>query len=127
MYKIFHNIDGEKITVLKSDTELIDFVRKIVIENEDFDFSIIGISDAKEYIEEYCEGLTLVNVGEVTNFLETYGTEVENDEDSDYVELMMDNHKCVQWDDKQFYIPEDITFSEQEEQIYNMLVDACHV
>jgi hypothetical protein len=60
MYKIFHNIDGEKTTTLNSDAEFIDFVRKIVIENEDYDFSIIGVSDAKEYLESYCPNLTLL-------------------------------------------------------------------
>lgn len=60
MYKIFHNIDGEKTTTLNSDSEFIDFMKSIAIENEDFDFSIIGISDAKEYLEDYCENLTLL-------------------------------------------------------------------
>ena len=60
MYKIFHNIDGERTTTLNSDVEFIEFMKKIAIENEDFDFSIIGISDAKEYLEDYCENLTLL-------------------------------------------------------------------
>ena len=51
MYKIFHNIDGEKTTTLNSDAELIDFMCKIAIENEDYQFSIIGVSDALEYLE----------------------------------------------------------------------------
>ena len=38
----------------------IDFMKKIAIENEDFDFSILGISDSKEYLEDYCDNL--VNV-----------------------------------------------------------------
>jgi len=61
MYKIFHNVDGEKTTTLNSDAEFIHFMRNIAVENEDFDFSIIGISDAKEYLEDYCGGLTIID------------------------------------------------------------------
>lgn len=61
MYKIFHTTDSEKITVCNTDNELIDFTNSIRIENEDFDFSILGVSDAIEYIEEYCSNLDLVN------------------------------------------------------------------
>ena len=60
MYKILHNIDAEKVTTLNSDAEFIYFVRQIAIENEDFDFSIIGLSDAKEYLEDYCDNLDLL-------------------------------------------------------------------
>ena len=61
MYKIFHNIDGEKTTVLNSDSEFIDFMKRIAIENEDFDFSILGVSDATEYLQEFCHNLTLLD------------------------------------------------------------------
>ena len=61
MYKIYHNIDGEKITVLNSDLEFIEFMRKIAIENLDFDFSILGVSDAMEYLDDYCENLDLIS------------------------------------------------------------------
>jgi len=60
MYKIFHNIDAEKVTICNSDSEFIDFVNSIRIENEDFNFSILGTSDAKEYLEDYCPNLTII-------------------------------------------------------------------
>lgn len=61
MYKIFHNIDGEKTTTLNSDREFISFMQKIVVENGDSEtISIIGISDAIEYLEDYCPNLTLL-------------------------------------------------------------------
>ncbi len=61
MYKILHNVDAEKTTTLKTDRELIDFMSKIAIENEDYNFSIIGVSDALEYLEDYCSNLTLLD------------------------------------------------------------------
>ena len=60
MYKIFHKTDSEKTTVCNSDKEFIDFVNLIRIENEDFDFSILGVSDAMEYLEDYCDNLDLL-------------------------------------------------------------------
>ena len=60
MYSLINNLDNKVIANLKNDSELIDKVSKIVIENEDFDFSVLGISDAKEYIEDYCDNLDLL-------------------------------------------------------------------
>jgi hypothetical protein len=50
MYSLVNNLDNKVIANLKNDSELIDKVSKIVIENEDYNFSVLGISDAKEYI-----------------------------------------------------------------------------
>ena len=58
--KIYNNVDNKVIFESDSEIELIDFVNKIRIENEDFDFSIIGMSDAVEYLEDYCDNLDLI-------------------------------------------------------------------
>lgn len=68
MYRILHNIDNEKITTLNSDKEFIEFVELIVKENGDTNFSIIGVSDAKEYLEDYCPNLTLLDDDEIIYF-----------------------------------------------------------
>ena len=41
---------------------------------------------------------------EIENFLSEFGTEVEEDEDSSYVELMMDNHICIDFEGTQYYV-----------------------
>ena len=56
MYRIYNNIE-DKIIFEGQPSEFVNFVGKIVIENGDFDMSILGISDAEEYIEDYCEDL----------------------------------------------------------------------
>ncbi len=127
MYSLVNNLDNKVIANLNSDAELIDKVSKIVIENEDFDFSILGISDAKEYIEDYCDNLDLVVDSEVEQFLEDHGIEVEKNEPISYVELMMDNHKCTEWKGKQYYISDSLDLSEDEEKIYDVLAYALHV
>ena len=127
MYSIVNNIESKIINLSSDDTELINFVNKIRIENEDFDFSVLGISDAKEYIEDYCSNLDLVIDSEVEQFLDTHGIEVEKNEPISYVELMMDNHKCTEWKGKQYYISDSLDLSDDEEKIYDVLAYALHV
>jgi hypothetical protein len=127
MYTLVNNIENKVIATLSNDSELINKVDKIRIENEDFDFSVIGISDAKEYIEDYCSNLDLVIDSEVEQFLEDHAIEVEDNEPMNYVELMMDNHKCTEWNDKQYYISDSLDLSEDEQIIYDVLAYALHV
>jgi hypothetical protein len=44
----------------KTDAEFIDFMNTILKENGDENFSIIGVSDAVEYLNDYCDNLELV-------------------------------------------------------------------
>ena len=58
MITIYNNIE-EKIIFHGDENNFIDFAKKIAIENEDFEFSILGISDAMEYIKDYCSNLEI--------------------------------------------------------------------
>ena len=127
MYSIVNNIENKVIANLSNDSELIDKVDDIRVENEDVDFSVLGISDAKEYIEDYCDNLDLLIDSEVEQFLEDHAIEVEDNEPDHYVELMMDNHKCTEWKGKQYYISDSLDLSDDEEKIYDVLVYALHV
>lgn len=127
MYTLVNNIESKVIATLSNDSELINKVNQIRIENEDFDFSFLGISDVKEYIEDYCSNLDLVIDSEVEQFLEDHAIEVEDNEPYNYVELMMDNHKCTEWKDKQYYISDSLDLSEDEEKIYDVLAYVLHV
>jgi hypothetical protein len=127
MYTLVNNIESKVIANLSNDSELINKVDKIRIENEDFDFSVLGISDAIEYIEVYCDNLDLLDDDEVEQFLEDHAIEVEENEPDHYVELMMDNHKCTEWKGKQYYISDSLDLSDDEEKIYDVLAYALHV
>jgi len=59
MYKIYNNVE-DKIIFEGNESEFINFVEKLVIENEDYSFSVLGVSDAVEYIEDYCGNLELI-------------------------------------------------------------------
>jgi len=59
----------------------------------------------------------------IKDFLETYGTKVLEGESSDFVELMMDDHICVEFDYVQYYIPENNSFyTEDEDLVYEFLM-----
>ena len=65
---------------------------------------------------------------EVKEFLETYGTKVSQDETSDYVELMMDDHVCIRYYGTEYYIPENNMFyTSFDEEIREHLTDNHHV
>ena len=127
MFTLVNLIENKVIAEPKNVVELIDKLDKIRIENEDFDFSILGLSDAIEYIEDYCDNLALLEDSEVNEFLSNHSIEVSENEPDHYVELMMDNHKCVEWKGKEYYISDSLTLVDDEEKIYDVLAYALHV
>ena len=127
MYSLVNNIEGKVIANLTSDAQLLTKVRAIAIENEDFDFSFLGVSDVKEYIEDYCDNLDLLVDSEVEEFLSNHGLEVEENEPDHYVELMMDNNKCTEWNGVQYYLSDGLILTEDEGKIYDVLGYALHV
>ena len=60
MYKV-HNSVEDKTIFIGNEREFIEFMNIIKNENQDFDYSIIGISDAIEYVEDYCGNLDLIS------------------------------------------------------------------
>lgn len=60
---------------------------------------------------------------QIKDFLKTYCTKVRKKESDSYVELMMDNHKCIEFEEKQYYVPEEnSSWTDLEENIYELLV-----
>lgn len=62
----------------------------------------------------------------VKEFLKEVCTKVRANESLSYVELMMDNHKCIEYGGNQYYVPEDGLTSE-DNIIYDFLVDNYQV
>jgi hypothetical protein len=59
----------------------------------------------------------------ITDFLKKYGTKVKKRESSRFVELMMDDHICVEVDYVQYYIPENnSSYTEDEDLVYEFLM-----
>ena len=58
MIEVFNTV--EDITVFSgNEIDLLEFMRKISIENEDFNFSFIDMSDVERYMQ-YCDNLKLI-------------------------------------------------------------------
>ena len=60
MYTIVNTLECKEI-FKGNDVELLEFVAKISKENEDENMSFIGVSDAIEYIEIYCDNLAIID------------------------------------------------------------------
>ena len=58
----------------------------------------------------------------IKEFLAERAAKVRKNESESYVELMMDDHKCIQYGKNQYYLPETNMFGE-DEIIFNFLVD----
>lgn len=127
MYTLVNSVDCKVIDELENVSELLYKTKRIAVENEDFYSSFISISDVEEYIENYCDNLELLQDSEVNKFISNHGIEVEENEPDNYVELMMDNHKCAQWKDKQYYISDSLDLTDDEEKIYDVLAYYLHV
>ena len=63
-----------------------------------------------------------MNAQIISDFLETYGTLVREDDPISYTELMMDDHKCIEIWDEQYYIPEN-GYLEEDEEVYDYLIE----
>ena len=61
-------------------------------------------------------------------YLETFCIKVRKNEETSFVELMMDDHKCIEWGEKQYYIPENhFMYNEMDISIYKFLTTNCLV
>lgn len=60
----------------------------------------------------------------VKEYLKDVCTKVRANESVSYTELMMDNHKCIEYGGKQYYVPDSsYTLNKEDEIIYNFLID----
>lgn len=61
-------------------------------------------------------------------FLDTYCTLGKDDEDGAYVELMMDNHKWVEYESKGYYVPDNsMLWSEDDNLLMEMILSQFEV
>lgn len=58
----------------------------------------------------------------IIDFLSKYCIQVQENEPSAFVELMMDNHKCIEFEGIQYYVPEDNTYDEDETLLQEFII-----
>lgn len=75
--------------------------------------------------EEWVKYFKIADIGKtkVEQFIKEYGTRVRANEDDAYVELMMDDHFCIQWGKKQYYIPDNVPSIDDNDNILEILKD----
>lgn len=60
----------------------------------------------------------------IDDFLDAFCTESKDNEGSDFAELMMDNHKCIEYEGVTYYVPENsILYTEDDELLKELLVN----
>lgn len=127
MYSLVNDLESRVIANLSSDSELIDKVRLIAIEDKDRIAPIDSVTDCFEYINEYTENLDLVLDSDVDNFISKYGIEVEEYQMDSYIELMLVDNYLVQWKNKKYYISNSLDLDSNEIQIEYVLGNSLHV
>jgi hypothetical protein len=83
--------------------ELVNHVNLMAVENLGEDYSVACLTEADYYINLHTD-LILVKDSEVVEFLKEFATKVMEIETSDYVEIMMDDHRCIEFDGVQYYL-----------------------
>jgi hypothetical protein len=70
-----------------------------------------------------CEMPPKITLEEIKNYLKRFGTKVKKNDSSAYIELMVDNHKCIEWLGVEYYVPDgSSTKTLHEWLIYDFLV-----
>ena len=90
-YRVTNNIENTVFPIFNNDAELIHFTRKIAVENEDEDLSIIHIGEAKDYLMNYCHNLDLefIPTDDTRTQIRAYVINVDSDKNkcsSDYTD-----------------------------------------
>jgi hypothetical protein len=60
----------------------------------------------------------------IIDFIHKFGVEVKEEDNEAYVELMMDNHKCIVFDGRGYYIPRDsILFNDEDFDLVDLVIE----
>lgn len=100
-YYTVNNTVEDKIIFHGVERNFIAFMKRILKENEDEDMSILGVSDAIEYLEDYCDNLEMIAdplgefKGQLKDLLEKYNASIECDIDGDTHGLINTMVVCI--------------------------------
>ena len=60
----------------------------------------------------------------IANFIEEFCPKVEPNEKSSFVELMMDDHDCIEYNGSQYYVPQNcMLWGNDETEIHDKLIE----
>jgi hypothetical protein len=124
--------DGEAIYMVMRLSPRVELIHLPLMDAYEFGYAHLMTAsevkkqiDAKDKWDAYME--TICNVGEVRAFLAEYADEVYDMPDH-ALELLMDDHICVKWENKEYFVPENNScFTEQDDKVWNYLNNQFHV
>jgi len=80
----------------------------IVLTKPEYDYIRAKIDDDNSHLKD------------ILAFMQKYAATVRDDEDIAYVELVMDNHICIEFEEVQYYIPKsNSSWTEDDDKIYD--------
>jgi hypothetical protein len=115
LYKGDSTAYSYEISFITSDLQLVEKENRAYYDFTDIN-SVDEIVNLYEKMEE--------NVQAVNNLLKEYGTRIRKTDDLPYTELMMDNHKVITWCNQDWYVPEDASYSDDEADLYDVLIES---
>ena len=65
----------------------------------------------------------MATTNQIIEFLDEHCTKVRHNEKSSYVDLMMDNNHCVEFDGEQYYVPKTGMSDPKDEDVRELLID----
>ena len=60
----------------------------------------------------------------IYDFLNEFATKVGKNEQSSYVDLMMDDHTSIEFEGQQYYVPENNSFYTQDDELLLEMINA---
>jgi len=62
---------------------------------------------------------------EILDFLETFCVKVTENESPEFVEKMMDDHNCIEFNEEQYYVPDSMPLlaTEKDEEIRAYIIE----
>jgi hypothetical protein len=60
MITLVNNVEDKVIGQFDNLSDLIEKMKQISLENEDDNWTFIGLGDVIEYVDDYCDNLTLI-------------------------------------------------------------------
>ena len=97
-------------------------INTIIADGGDTTYSSLGSSDLVATIDRVNLLKNMeTQIASINVFIDRFCDVVKKNERLDVIESMMDNHKCIGWGGKQYYLPEDTVYTQAEEEIFNLL------
>ncbi len=103
------------------------YVTRHEIEADSFDDAVSEAEDIARGEAVTCTSDNIEDfesVDTVQDFLDSFGTKVSKDEDIATTELYMDDHKCIRYNEQEYYLkPDNSLYTKDEQEVLDFIFD----